>query len=238
MSNSTRQDSTSNWAHPIRAVAFDMDGLMVNTEELYSEVGSILLGRRGRKFTPALKSRIMGLPGSLAFQVIIDHESLTDSIEVLAEESAEIFEGILPSKLQLLPGVEALLDKLAELELPRCVATSSTRHFAEQVLGLVRLRDRFSFVVTAEDVTHGKPAPDIYLLAAKKMGIPIEQTLVLEDSHHGSRAGVRSGACTIAVPGDHSRDHDFTGVSLTADTLCDPRIREFLPGKMAGGRQC
>ncbi len=216
------------WAHAIQGVAFDMDGLMVNTEELYSEVGEILLSRRGRQFTRELKAAMMGLPGPKAFAVMIDREGLSDTAAVLAAESDEIFIDLLPLKLRTLPGLEGLLEELDTRRLPRCIATSSPHHFVRQVLELIDLGERFDFVVTAEDVQHGKPAPDIYLAAAQRMGIAPHEMLVLEDSHHGSRAGLAAGACTVAVPGEHSRDHDFSGVCFSADSLADQAIGELL----------
>ncbi len=216
------------WAHAIRGVAFDMDGLMVNTEELYSEVGEILLNRRGKRFTMALKAAMMGLPGPQAFGVMIETEQLSDTPAELAAECDEIFIDLLPEKLQTLPGLEDLLSALDSRQLPRCIATSSTHHFARRVLHITGLGPRFDFVVTAEDVQHGKPAPDIYLEAARRLGIGTHEMLVLEDSHHGSRAGLAAGACTIAVPGEHSRDHDFTGVCYRATSLADKAIVEYL----------
>lgn len=217
------------WAHTIRAVAFDMDGLMVNTEELYSEVGDILLQRRGRQFTKQLKSAMTGLPGPQAFAVMIEREGLSDRPEQLALESDEIFIDLLPSKLQTLPGLESLLEQLDARRLPRCIATSSPHHFAQRVLDIIRMRDRFDFVITAEDVSQGKPFPDIYLEAARRMGTAPQHMLVLEDSHHGSRAGLAAGACTVAVPGPHSHDHDFTGVHYRAHSLSDAGIQSLLP---------
>lgn len=214
----------TNWQHPIRAVAFDMDGLMVNTEELYTIVGETILQRRGSHFTPELKNRMMGLPGSVAWQVMIDAENLPDSIETLATESDEIFEGLLPTRLEMLPGLEELLELLEQHQIPRCVATSSSHRFAELVLTQIDVLERMAFVVTADDVAHGKPAPDIYLAAANRMSVLPENMLVLEDSHIGTRAGITSGACTIAVPGDHSHSHDFTGVAAIATSLADPLI--------------
>ena len=216
------------WAHAIRGVAFDMDGLMVNTEELYSEVGEILLNRRGKRFTLELKAAMMGLPGPQAFGVMIERESLTTTAAELAVECDEIFIDLLPEKLQTLPGLEGLLAELDSRQLPRCIATSSTHHFARRVLQITRLGPRFDFVVTAEDVAHGKPAPDIYLEAARRLGVCAHQMLVLEDSHHGSRAGLAAGACTVAVPGEHSHDHDFTGVCYRATSLADEAIIELL----------
>ncbi len=216
------------WTHAIQGVAFDMDGLMVNTEELYSEVGEILLSRRGRRFTLELKAAMMGLPGPQAFGLMIEREQLNDTAATLALESDEIFDKLLPSKLQVLPGLEELLHRLDSLRLPRCIATSSPPHFVRSVLRIVKLNDRFDFVVTAEDVEHGKPAPDIYVEAARRMGIEPWQMLVLEDSHHGTRAGIASGACTVAVPGIHSLEHDFSGVALRALSLADARIAELV----------
>lgn len=216
------------WAHAIRGVAFDMDGLMVNTEELYSEVGDILLSRRGRRFSLELKAAMMGLPGPQAFGVMIEREGLSDTHTTLALESDEIFVDLLPSKLQTLPGLVDLIDRLDRLQLPRCIATSSPHHFVRSVLEIIDLKDRFDFVVTAQDVQHGKPAPDIYLEAARRMGIPSQNMLVLEDSHYGTRAGLAAGACTVAVPGVHSLEHDFSGVAMCAIGLSDSRIAGLL----------
>lgn len=221
----------NNWAHCIRAVAFDMDGLMVNTEELYTIVGDTILERRGRQFTRELKKNMMGLPGPAAWQVMIDQEQLSDSIDALSEEADTVFEELLPSRLETLPGLIELLDFLDELAIPRCVATSSSHKFARQVLSLVRLGERFDFVVTAEDVCKGKPAPDIYFAAAHRMGVQAPEMMVLEDSEHGCNAGATSGAYTIAVPGEHSADHDFSQAQFQAKSLADPTITTVLRGK-------
>lgn len=223
-----RHEFSPPWAHCIDAVAFDLDGLLVNTEELYSEVGHELLNRRGRQFTRALKNAMTGLPGPRAFAMMIEHEQLTDTADCLAAESAEIFARILPARVRALSGVVELLDFLDSVKIPRCVATSSSRRFALEVLQLVGISQRLDFVVTAEDVAQGKPAPDIYLLAALRMQVAAVNMMVLEDSHHGSRAGVAAGACTIAVPGPHSDDHDFSGVHYRAQSLSDPQILRIL----------
>ncbi len=218
---------SSPWPHPIRAVAFDMDGLMVNTEELYFEVGQTILRRRGREFTDRLRRGMMGLPGPQAFALMIEYEQLVDSVETLARESDEVFADMLPARLRPLTGLIELLNLLDAKRIPRCVATSSPLSFASVVLEGVDVLRRVDFVITAEHVARGKPHPDIYLSAAEKLGVAPHEVLVLEDSHHGSRAGIASGACTVAVPGDHSRDHDFDGVHFVANTLADLRITQL-----------
>lgn len=214
----------------IRAVVFDMDGLMFNTEDIYNEVGAIVLRRRGCEFTQELKLKMMGLPGSRAYKVMRLHCDLNDSVEQLAKESDEVFEEILEDRIQKMPGLDRLLDELEAANLPKAVATSSSRRFAEKALGTFNLIPRFEFVLTGEDVVNGKPAPDIYLLAAKKLDIPIEQVLILEDSPIGSRAGASSGAVTIAVPNSHTAGSDFSHVNLVAESLIDPKITEVLFG--------
>lgn len=216
------------WPHPIQAVAFDMDGLLVNTEDLYTEVGETILRRRGRQFSRELKKAMMGLPGPQAWAVMIAQEALRDTVESLASESDAIFVELLPAKLKAMPGLDTMLDYLDHRRLPRCVATSSRRSFAQQVLQLIDRQHRFDFIVTAEDVPRGKPSPDIYQAAAERMEVAAHALLVLEDSHHGSQAGIAAGACTVAVPGDHSLDHDFTGAHYRASSLGDPKIIEIL----------
>ena len=220
------------WPHKLKAVAFDMDGLMVNTEELYYEVGQTLLQRRGREFTDSLRRGMMGLPGPKAFELMIATEKLTDSVATLTSECDEVFAGMLPHRLRPLKGLLELLDALDANKVPRCVATSSSLRFARQVLAGVAVLDRVGFVITAEHVTQGKPHPDIYLGAASRLGVLPHELLVFEDSQHGSKAGMSAGACTVAIPGDHSRHHDFSGVHFVAESLADARIYHLL----AGGR--
>jgi pseudouridine 5'-phosphatase len=213
---------------PIRGVAFDLDGLLVNTEELYQHVGSELLRRRGRTFEADLLDRMMGRPQQVSLQIMIDWHGLTDTIETLARETREIFVDLLDTRLAPMPGAALLLEQMVQRGLPRGVATSSGPDFAHDVLSRVGLHDRFSFVLTSADVTHGKPHPEIYERAAERLGVAPAEMLVLEDSENGCRAAVASGAVVVAVPGGHSRRHDFTGAHFIAESLADPRITRLL----------
>lgn len=215
---------------PIDAVAFDLDGLLVNTEELYQHVGTELLRRRGRAFEPDLLDAMMGRPQQVSLEIMIRWHSLEDTVESLATETHEIFQGLLDSRLDTMPGVAALLDALEHRGIPKAVATSSGPGFAHDVLGRVRLLRRFAFVLTSADVTEGKPHPEMYLAAAARLGVSPARLLVFEDSEAGCRAAVAAGAVTVAVPGGHSRRHDFSGACLVADTLADPRIADLLTG--------
>jgi len=216
----------------VDAVAFDLDGLLVNTEELYQHVGAELLRRRGRSFEPDLLDAMMGRPQPVSLRIMIDWHGLADTVEGLAAETGEIFRAILDAELRPMRGAVELLDGLESARdgrgIPRGVATSSGPEFAHDVLGRVGLLDRFSFVLTCADVTHGKPHPEIYQLAARRLAVDPHRMLVLEDSQAGCRAAVAAGAVAVAVPGGHSRRHDFTGATFVAESLADPEIYALL----------
>lgn len=201
---------------------------MFNTELLYPRVSHELLRRRGYDLTGDLTNAMMGRPARDAFRIMIEWHQLEDTPDNLAEESDEIFVKILDQDLAPMPGLMGLLDALEQAELPKGVATSSGRPMAERILGAYAILPRLKFLLCGSDVENGKPNPEIYLLAAEKMGVSPERMLVLEDSHTGSRAAIAAGAFVVATPGDHSRHHDFSGAQFVADTLADPRIYEVL----------
>ncbi len=212
----------------LQAVVFDLDGLMFNTEDLYQQVGGEVLARRGKKFDSELLDQMMGRQSHKALQIMINWHGLDDSPAALAAESMEIMFRLLPDQLRPMPGLLDLLGSLEGAGIPKAIATSSSRAFVTQVLSQFELEPRFSFVLTSEDIQHGKPAPDVYLLSADKHGVKPEQVMVLEDSQIGCRAAVAAGTHTVAVPGGQSEQHNFEGVQWIADSLADVRIYEML----------
>src|SRR5262245_22289269 len=102
-----------------RAVVFDLDGLMFNTEELYQEVGSELLRRRGYDFTQELLDQMMGRPSHIALQIMIDTHTLKATVEELLAETDEIFPDILRTRLAPMPGLLELLDALEQRKIPK-----------------------------------------------------------------------------------------------------------------------
>jgi HAD superfamily hydrolase (TIGR01509 family) len=211
-----------------KAVVFDLDGLMVNTEELYQDVGGEILRRRGKEFGADLIDAMMGRPGDVALQLMIDRHSLDATVAELAAESDEIFATILDERLAVMPGLWELLARLEAAGVPKAVATSSGPDFVRTVLGKFDLGPRFEFVLTCDDVRHGKPHPEVYLSAARRLAVEPVELVVLEDSQNGCRAAVAAGALAVAVPAGPSRRHDFSGAALVAQSLADPRLFELL----------
>ena len=210
------------------AVAFDMDGLIFNTEDLYDEATETVLNRRGKSFSNEVKLAMMGRPGPVAIDILREAYALTESPEEIFEETKILMHGLMESKLDLMPGFLKLLDQIKAKGWQTAVATSSTRSFTDIALGKFELHEEFHFILTAEDVTNGKPHPEIYQTAAVRFGVETNRMFVFEDSVTGSRAAAEAGATTIAVPTRHGKGLDYSHAKLVANTLNDPKIAELL----------
>jgi pseudouridine 5'-phosphatase len=215
----------------IRAVCFDLDGLMFNTEHVFYESADMLLQRRGLAMSRGAMNAMLGRRPLESFQGLIDHLGLTESPTVLLAESRVIFHELLDTKLVPMPGLFELLDLIDARGLPKGVATSSPRDYLDDIFRRFDLAARFPLQLTAESVTHGKPHPEIYLKAAEQLGVLPHEMLVLEDTQTGTRAGAAAGAFVVAVPHDHTSDHDFSMASYIATGLHDPFIARLVTGK-------
>jgi len=212
----------------MKAVVFDMDGLIFNTEDVYTLVGTELLRRRGREFTQELKNEMMGLTPQTSFEIMIRRCNLRESWRELAAESNILFIGLLDKHLAPMPGLMDLLDALEAAGIPKAIATSSARALLDACLTRFGMQRRFRFFLTAEDIARGKPDPEIYLTAAARFVLNPGELLVLEDSQNGCKAAAAAGAFTVAVPASHSRMQDFSSATLVVENLSDPRLYKVL----------
>ena len=171
---------------------------------------------------------MMGRPADAALRLMIGYHQLDDTVDELAAETDELFAALLDERLEQMPGLAELLDDLERAGLPKAIATSSGAPFAHHVLGKFDLAPRFKFVLTCEDIRQGKPHPEIYLLAASRLGLEPWELVVLEDSQNGCSAALAAGAIVVAVPAGSSRRHRFDGAALVAESLGDPRLLALL----------
>ncbi|VAX39847.1 conserved hypothetical protein-putative phosphatase [hydrothermal vent metagenome] len=214
----------------IQAVIFDMDGLMFNTEDVFELSGTELVRRRGFEMTPELRNQMMGRRAKEAFDAMIQFLNLNESAAALQEESEELFESYLDDHLAPMPGLFQLLEHIEQHQLPKGVATSSSRSYLEEILGRFELLSRFDHTLTAEDVSRGKPEPEIYLKAAAHFEIDPSQMLVLEDSGAGTAAASAAGAVTVSIPHHHSASQNFEPATYIAESLIDPFILKCISG--------
>ena len=217
----------------IRAVCFDLDGLMFNTEHVFYESAEVLLQRRGLAMSRGAMDAMLGRRPLESFQALIDYLKLTEGPAELLSESRVVFHELLATKLQPMPGLFELLDLIEQVGLPKGVATSSPRDYLEDIFGRFDLLPRFSVALTAESVTHGKPNPEIYLKAAEQLGVSAAQMLVLEDTETGTRAGAAAGAFVVSVPHEHTSTHDFSLAKYIATGLNDPYVIGLVQGAPA-----
>lgn len=213
----------------IKAICFDMDGLLFNTEDLFDEVGHELLRRRNHQLDLELVRRMMGQQADVALQLFIDHYSLDDSVDDLKRETDEIFDRLLPEKLAPMAGAEELLQRLTQNEShPMALTTSSSAPSVDRIMSICDLSGHFGFRLTAEDISQGKPHPEIYLTAAEKFGVSPQEMLVFEDSENGCRSGVAAGSHVIAIPSKHGQLHNYEGSLFVAESLLDDRIGQIV----------
>lgn len=184
----------------IRAVVFDMDGLLIDSEALVREAVDRAVAGMGFAMPAGLFGKMIGLPLAGSMGVLTDHFGSDFSLDTFLVEERRHIEILFAEGVALKTGVVELLDFLDELDLPRGVATSSSRDAVAEHLGHHGIRDRFNAVVAREDVPRHKPHPDPYLAAAAALGFDPADCLALEDSHNGVRAAHAAGMMTIMVP--------------------------------------
>ena len=212
----------------IKAIAFDFDGLMFNTEDLWDVVTKTLLARRDREPSGEFTRQVTGRPARIALPMLLEWFELDDTVDQIQAEIDSLFDELLPNHLAPMPGLRSLLCSIEAASLPRAITTSSSRSFIENVIGVSKLMTEFEFFLTAESVSEGKPNPEIYLAAAERFGISPSEMMVLEDSENGCRAATAAGAFVVAVPTHATASHDFAKVQFVANTLEDPRIHEAI----------
>jgi len=215
---------------PVKAVVFDMDGLLVDTELVVFEAMKASCLGVGREMSFDLFKRLVGLPGHASDAIVTEHFGDGFDIAVWREGVAHHFREIAAAGIALKAGVIELLDVLDARGLPRAVATSSTRQAVDHSLGQHGLIERLGAIISRELQTHHKPHPDPFLKAAAAMGVAPADCLALEDSHNGVRAAAAAGMMTIMVPDLLDPTEEMQGLAVhVAQDLHE--VRALLEGQ-------
>ena len=207
-----------------QAVIFDMDGVIFDTEPIWLEAETVMLAKRGKDFQPEFARRIMGVPGSKAMEMVAEHFGLSDKPTDLTIELNGLFHDMLEARLSLMPGFIERLELLENLGIPRGVATSTERTLAHTMLRRFGLIERFGFILTRDDVTHGKPHPEIYLAARKKLNVDTGRAVVIEDSLAGMQSARSAGCIVIGLRHPLTASLEFPNAHLVIDHHADPRV--------------
>ncbi len=185
---------------PVRAVVFDMDGLLVDTEAVSKEVMTLAARQQGVELPHEVFVRMVGVSFATSGAIVADHFGPGFDVPAFQAESTRLYRAAGELGVALKAGVVELLDQLDDLKLPRAIATSSPHQDVERNLGRHGLQERFDAIVAGGDYARSKPFPDPFLKAAKVLGVDPAHCLALEDSHNGIRAAHAAGMMAVMVP--------------------------------------
>ena len=186
--------------HPFSAIVFDMDGVLVDSEIWWDEVRQAFAAKRGRGWTFADRAAVMGQNSLGWARVMRDALGIDEPLEAIVDEVVDAMVGQFDDEgAPLIDGAVTTVRRLAATY-PLGVASSANPRVIEAAMRTSGLRDAFRSVTSADEVAHGKPSPDVYLLAAERLGVAPAACLVVEDSLNGVLSGRAAGMTVVLVP--------------------------------------
>jgi HAD superfamily hydrolase (TIGR01509 family) len=183
----------------IEAVVFDMDGVLIQSEEIWDEVREEYVRERGGRYDDEVQRAMMGMSSVEWSQYLHDVAGVPDEPEAINDE---VLRRMLERYREHVPLIEGSVGAVRRLaaRYPLGLASSSNRALIDAVLLLAGLTEFFTATVSSEEVAHGKPAPDVYLDAARRLGIDSHRCAAVEDSHGGIRSAKAAGMRVIVLP--------------------------------------
>ncbi len=194
---------------------------MVDSEPLSRQAWDDFLRPYNQYISDDLQSRIIGRRVDESVAIVRREFNLPLTDEQIIAQRKQIHAQLRTQGISAMPGLMELQAIIAQRKIPWAVATSSERAHADEILIQLHLRDKVHAIAAGNEVAHGKPAPDIYLLAAQRLGIPPSKCLALEDSGPGSQAAVAAGMLTIAIPNEQTNSADFSHAHYQYHSLFD-----------------
>lgn len=214
----------------IEALIFDFDGLILDTESSDFNSWDMLYQTYGERYSFEQWLTILGGSGESAFdpaENLIAMKGLKKDVPTLRADAWEIKKDLLAKEVPL-PGVLEMLDEAEQMGMPKAIASSSPLRWVETNLRAHGLFERFDVIVTADDVAQTKPAPDLFLLAAEKMGFGADEVIVFEDSLNGIEAARRAGMFAVAIPNAMVRTLDYSHAPMRFDSMADIDLNELI----------
>jgi HAD superfamily hydrolase (TIGR01509 family) len=214
----------------IAAVVFDLDGVLIQSEEIWDEVREAFIRERGGRYDEEAQRAMMGMSSPEWSQFIRDELDVADEPDEIAAEVVRRMLGRYSDRLPLIDGAAEAVERLAA-HWPLAIASSSNRPLIDAVLDLSGLGRYFRATVSSEEVPRGKPAPDVYLEAARRLGIAPTSAAAIEDSHSGIRSAKAAGMRVIAIPNASFPPDDE---ALAQADVVLPSLAGLTPDAVAG----
>ncbi len=196
-------------SQPVRALIFDMDGLLVDSEGLASDAMDRLLDEYQLDRDPEVHGKLLGRRLVEALAIVREGYGMDVDVEILIARYSDLRTEALRDSVKAMPGAHDIIARARLAGLPIALATSGMRIHADISLGETGLAGSFDSETTGDEVTRGKPAPDLFLMAADRLGIEPANLVVLEDSPLGIEAAKAAGMRAIAVLGHPDREVVF-----------------------------
>jgi HAD superfamily hydrolase (TIGR01509 family) len=203
----------------IEAILFDFDGLMVDSEPHSIASWRAVLREWGVEIDAATLDRLLGLRLDQTSRLLVERFSLTASPAKLGKAKTDHQIAHLAGAIRAMPGLQTLLHVIDQRGLHKAIASSGMRRYLEAALLAVGLAGRFSVIVSGEEVARGKPAPDVFLEAARRLGCSPAACLVLEDAPNGLEAAKAAGMRAVAIPNDQTRQLDLSAADWQLPSL-------------------
>jgi beta-phosphoglucomutase len=201
-------------------VIFDMDGVLVDSMGAHLESWAVLAERHGFAVSREVLIATFGRVGRDIVRTMWGGDLDDETAAARVEEKEAIYRDLIRGAVPLMPGVAATVERLDAAGYRLAVGTSGPRENIDVVLAAAGIADRFAALVTGFDVEHGKPAPDIFRLAAERLGLPPAHCAVIEDAPVGVQAAVAAGSPAIGLVGEHDASAlSAAGATLTVDAL-------------------
>lgn len=213
----------------IKAIIFDMDGLLIDSMVYWIEEDHKYLAKHGLVLTEDMIKYFTGRSEIENMTWLIEEHGLVGEVEDLLAERNDDIDLIYTEKTNLMPGVLTLINKIKQAGLKQAIATGAPSRHLKLVIDRFQWHDHFESFISSEHVESiGKPDPRIFLHAAKELGIEPENCVVFEDAENGVEAAKRAGMKCIAVPDSRWSFGDFSRADLVVSSLEDEKILEFL----------
>ena len=203
----------------IKAVIFDMDGVMIDSEPLWEKTERILLARRDIEYTADYRDQIVGLNQNDSGKLLVETFKLEEKVEDIISERVEILFGIYVEELEVVEELIPLLNQLRDKGYKLAVASSSPLRVINFVLDMFSLHEYFPIVVSGECTDMGKPHPAIYLDTADKLEVSPSECVAIEDSINGVKSAKAAGMYCIAVPDKRLTQDKFQNADLILPSL-------------------
>lgn len=204
---------------PIAAVIFDMDGVLLDSEPLHLRATQAVLSEQGASYTERDNRAFFGATDAEMFRALRIRFNLSVPTPVLVEAKRQRLVELVRTEARPMPGIPGILRWLREAGLRLALASSSPPAVIGAALDTLGLDATFEVVVSGDEVARGKPAPDVFLTAASRLGIEARRCLVVEDSRNGVLAGKTAGMIVAAVPCPATRHEDFSAADLVLPSL-------------------